>query len=307
MRIYLDHNILDALSKNRMTLQVPSDTVWVYSNENFNEIKRSKNMRFLDVLANLKARMLELEFDKNFMLTERAFLYEFRDPHELYSQWLDRINEVPIDDAVQLQMQFLARIAGANNQDEMLLHSVRLREFLYSLLSPHDLITNDIESRIEQVVKDIEIVTTGQLLELQHLEHSRTSIGIGRGRVGNLSVDDNPLKLIWEIMRNKYPGMTIEQFYGFDPIDKQGYEKWPRYLGVIGCHTVLNFLGFHPDKGLNSINKIPGILSDANHTAMATYCDAVMSQDQRFCAKARAIFEYLELDIAVIEAIPKVD
>lgn len=112
MRIYLDHNILDALSKNRMTLQVPNDTVWVYSNENFNEIKRSKNMRFLDVLANLKARMLELEFDKNFMLTERAFLYEFRDPHELYSQWLDHINEVPIDDVVQLQMQFLARLAG---------------------------------------------------------------------------------------------------------------------------------------------------------------------------------------------------
>lgn len=54
MRIYLDHNILDALIKNTMTFPDSNDTVWIYSFENFNEIKRSQNMQFLDVLGKVR-------------------------------------------------------------------------------------------------------------------------------------------------------------------------------------------------------------------------------------------------------------
>lgn len=73
MKIYLDHNILDEISKNRMELEAPDDTVWVYSDESFNEIKRANDMRFLDVLKNLKARKLELELDNQFRLTGAHF------------------------------------------------------------------------------------------------------------------------------------------------------------------------------------------------------------------------------------------
>ena len=304
MKIYLDHNILDDLSKNRMTLEVPDDTIWVYSDENFNEIKRARDMRFLDVLRQLKARKLELEFDNQFRLTGRAFLHDYCEPKDMYQQWLDNINEIHVDECIQSQMQFLIRLAGADNYSEILHQHNKLKEFLYALLSPHDLITDEIESQIEQAVEDIKLVTHGQLQNAQSLVTSRAAIGTGNGRASNLSIKDNPLKLIWDMLRDNYQGITIDQFYGFDPLNKQGYEEWPLYLGVVGCHTVLNFLGFHPDKGLNRIEKMPGILSDANHTAMAIYCDAILSKDQKFCAKARAIFAYLDLDIRVIEATP---
>ena len=107
MKIYLDHNILDDLSKNRMTLEVPDDTIWVYSDENFNEIKRARDMRFLDVLRQLKARKLELEFDNQFRLTGRAFLHDYCEPKDMYQQWLDNINEIHVDECIQSQMQFL--------------------------------------------------------------------------------------------------------------------------------------------------------------------------------------------------------
>lgn len=304
MRIYLDHNILDALIKNTMTFPDSNDTVWIYSFENFNEIKRSQNMQFLDVLANLDARMLELELNKDFKLTGRAFLHEYQDPHELYAQWLERTSEVPIEDGIHLYIHFLARLAGADNHTEILQHPNNLRKFLYSILSPHDFITSELDSQIEQAVSDIQLVTGGVLQDVKNLENSRASIGIGKGVVNNFPINDNPLLLIWEIMRDKAPGMTIDQFYGFDPIEKQGYDNWPCFLGIVGCHTVLNFLGFHPDKGLSIIKKIPGIMSDANHTAMAIYCDAIMSRDQRFCAKARAIYDYLELDIKILNDAP---
>ncbi|MBV6694839.1 hypothetical protein KVO79_22325 [Serratia quinivorans] len=304
MKIYLDHNILDEISKNRMTLEAPDDTVWVYSDESFNEIKRAKNMRFLDVLKNLKARKLELELDNQFRLTGRAFLHDYCEPKDMYQQWLDNISEIDVDELMQSQMQFLARLAGADNYNEILHQPHKLKECLYAILSPDGSATKDIELQIERAVAGIESVVCGLLQEVESLDASRTAIGTGRGRASNLSIKDNPLVLIWEMLRINHKGMTIEQFYGFEPLDKQGYESWPLYLGVVGCHTVLNFLGFHPDKGLNRIEKIPAILSDANHTAMAIYCDAILSKDQKFCAKARAIFAYLDLDIMVIEATP---
>ncbi|EJY6061167.1 hypothetical protein OGP69_003959 [Salmonella enterica] len=304
MKIYLDHNILDEISKNRMELEAPNDTVWVYSDESFNEIKRANDMRFLDVLKNLKARKLELELDNQFRLTGRAFLHDYCEPKDMYQQWLDNISEVNVDELMQSQMQFLARLASADNYSEILHQPRKLKEFLYALLSPDGSATKDIELQIERAVAGIESVVCGQLQEVESLDASRTAIGTGRGRASNISIKENPLVLIWEMLRINHKEMTIEQFYGFEPLDKQGYENWPLYLGVVGCHTVLNFLGFHPDKGLNRIEKIPTILSDANHTAMAIYCDAILSKDQRFCAKARAIFAYLDLDIMVIEATP---
>ena len=304
MKIYLDHNILDALSKNRIILEVPEDTIWVYSDENFKEIKRANDMRFLDVLKNLKARKLELQFDNEFRLTGRALLHKYCEPRDMYQCWLDNINEIHVEDVVELQMQYLARLAGANNYNEILHQPNKLKEFLYNVLSSHDLVTEEMAFQIERTVENIELIISSKLLEVQGLDFSRKAIGTDRGRASNLSIKENPLLLIWEMLGDNHKGMTIKQFYGFEPLDKQGYERWPLYLGIVGCHTVLNFLGFHPDRGLNCIEKIPSILSDANHTAMAIYCDAILSMDKKFCAKAHAIFSYLNLDIRVIEATP---
>lgn len=303
MRIYLDHNILDALSKDRLVLQVPDDTVWVFSSENFNEIKRSNDMRFLDVLKNLKARMLEVEFDQRFMMTGRALLNEYRDPHELYSEWVACTKEVRIDEGLKLQMEFMARLAGANNHDEIIHHPDRLKDFLNYLLSGSDLMRNELESQIENVINDIKLITNGSIQAIGSLDVTREALGVGKSKVNNVACQSNTLELIWQLISDEFNGMTIEQFYGFEPLNKLGYDNWPIYLGVVSCHTVLNFIGYHPDKGLSKIGNIPGISSDANYTAMGIFCDAILSSDRRFCAKARAIYQYLGMDIQVIEVL----
>jgi len=64
---------------------------------------------------------------------------------------------------------------------------------------------------------------------------------------------------------------------------------------------MLNFLGFKADKGLSKVADLPGILSDGAHTAIASYCDAVVSRDKRFCAKAKAIYSFKNINTEVIQ------
>lgn len=299
MKIYIDHNVLDALSKNHFQIKPPEGTVWIYSNETFNEIKRSGDLRFLDVLRELKARKVELVLDAAFRLTEQAYIFGYRDPKEMYQIWLDAIEQCPLDE--QLNLQFLSRLAGDSNHNEVLSFPDKLNEQIRNLLSPYGLLPVEFESKLETATSEIQKIVEGPMQEIQELEHSRSLMGTGRGRAGNTRDDNNPIEALWDLVKDKCKGMTIDQFFGFDPIDKQGYDTWPLYLGIAGCHTVLNFLGFNADRGLNRADKLPGILSDGRHIAMGIYCDAILSKDQKFCAKARAIYTYLGLDVQVLE------
>ncbi|EHH2456278.1 hypothetical protein J7X56_004539 [Vibrio parahaemolyticus] len=299
MKIYIDHNVLDALSKNQFSLNAPDNTVWIYSHETFNEIKRSGDLRFLNVLRELKAQKIELVLDKAFKITGEAFIHDYRDPKEFYEQWLEAIGQHPVDE--NMHLQFLSRLAGGNNHEAILDHPDRLRNQIRNILEPYGLYNDEVKAKVDSVANDIGHVVSGSMQEIGELENTRQGLGTSRGRAGNTAEDDTPLESLWLLIQDKYENMTPEQFYGFDPVDKQGYEKWPLYLGIVGCHTMLNFLGFNADRGLANAQKLPGILSDGAHTAMAIYCDAIISKDKKFCAKARAIYRYLGLNIQVLE------
>ncbi|MEZ8955669.1 hypothetical protein AB4508_20850 [Vibrio splendidus] len=299
MKIYIDHNVLDALSKNQFSLNAPDNTVWIYSHETFNEIKRSRDSRFLNVLRDLKAQKIELVLDEAFKITGDAFIHDYRDPKEFYDQWLETIAKHPIDE--EMHLQFLSRLSGDDNHAAILEHPDRLREQIKNILEPYDLYTDKVKTEVDSVASDISRIVSGPMQEIGELERTRQDLGTSRGRAGNTADDNNPLESLWLLVKDKYKDMSPEQFYSFDPIDKQGYEKWPLYLGIVGCHTMLNFLGFNADRGLANAHKLPGILSDGAHTAMAIYCDAIISKDKKFCAKARAIYRYLNLNIQVLE------
>lgn len=78
-----------------------------------------------------------------------------------------------------------------------------------------------------------------------------------------------------------------DQFFGFDPVDKQGYDVWSPYLGIVGCYTALNFVGYGTDKGIADPKSLPNIMSDAAHIAIASFCDAVMSERQTVLQKGK--------------------
>lgn len=134
-------------------------------------------------------------------------------------------------------------------------------------------------------------IIKNDLSETRSLESVRQPLRTDKGKIGNPKTD-NPIQEIWEVIKDKIKGVTSDQFFGFDPTNKQGYDQWPVYLGIIGCHTILNFVGYGTDRGMANIENLPNIMSDASHIATAVFCDAVMSEDKRFCKKASAIYRY---------------
>jgi len=299
MNIYIDHNIIDDVGKGAISIRESNQITWIYSDENFNEIKRAGDRRFLRILGDLKARKIELILNEQFQITGEARILEISDPELLYEKWIDAVDEIQIDE--EMNLEFIGRLFGADNKDSILSHPTRFRNQIAALLEPHGLYGDQTKQKVNGIANELEGLVSGSLQKVGELEKTRETLGTHKGRAGNLKAHENPLEEIWKLIRSSCGGLTADQFFGFDPIDKQGYEEWPLYLGIIGCHTVLNFIGYKSDKGLSKIADLPGILSDGAHIGMAAYCSAVLSQDRRFCSKARAIYKYKNIGTKVLK------
>jgi hypothetical protein len=47
--------------------------------------------------------------------------------------------------------------------------------------------------------------------------------------------------------------------------------------------------GLYPDHGLTKDKKMKNTLSDGEHVGMASYCNALLSADEKLCRKARSL------------------
>jgi len=146
IHIYLDHNIVDDISKGDLSLKPSDKVVWVYSHESFAEIKRSGSPRFLDVLEDLKAVKLDLVLDSNFKITGEARFLEHRSPSEEYESYLEAISDTKQDDSSGLE--FIARLFGADNKDKVTSHPQSFEENIRSLLEPHGLYDGETKLKV---------------------------------------------------------------------------------------------------------------------------------------------------------------
>ena len=298
VNIYLDHNIIDDISKNDLSLKPSDSVVWVYSQENLGEIRRSGNeARFLDALEKIKARKLDLILEADYRITGDAQILEYKSPHEEYESYIEAVSNCEIEQTSDLE--FLARLFGADNKDEILSHPYSFENNIKALLQPHGLYNDQTKRAVEKVRRELISFVNGPLQEVTDLETSRVSLGTHKGRAGNLASKENPIEHLWEIVKVVVNGISSDQYFGFDPIDKQGYEEWPLFLGIVGCHTMLNVLGFRPDDGLTKPEELPGILSDGSHIAHAAYCQGLLSRDRKLLAKAKAIYRYKNIGTQV--------
>jgi len=155
-------------------------------------------------------------------------------------------------------------------------------------------------NKVKQVRDKLEVFVNGPLQDVGKLEVTRKALGTNKGRAGNLADKENPILELWQLVSKGLPDLTPDQYFGFDPIDKQGYDEWPMFLGIVGCHTVLNFLGFRPDAGLAKSEDLSGIMSDGSHIAYAAYCQGLFSRDRKLLAKAKAIYRYKNIATQVL-------
>jgi hypothetical protein len=289
---------VDGLAKGLLSCkELPSGILWAYSDEHFKEIKRSGTTRFLDALAQLKARRLALEMDEQFRITGRCLLSEHDDPHAQYEAWSTANAEAEFSDNHFLGI--LSRLFGAENSDQLKAMPDPLERDISALLSAAGL-GDALTDKIADIARDTMQETISLLLAEDHqLQSLREALGTHRGRASNAAERNNPLQDLWATIGPTLPGMTADQFFGFDPLTKGKYVEWPLFLGIVGCYMVLNMIGFSPDKKLARIERMPASTSDAHHVAYGAYCDAVLSADARLCTKARAIYRYRNLSTQI--------
>lgn len=299
MLAYLDQNIVGYLYEGSLSLENPVEVQWVYSNEHFTEIARGGKIALLNVFKDLKARQIELVLDENFRITGDAHLHPYSDPIERYERHLEAINEVAFNQTPSLDLA--ARFLGADNLNAAQSVPNRMDEQLRVILEGLGPLGEPLVERWEAAKNGLTEMIEKHLKSVQPLESTRQLFGTGKGRGSNLRPLEDPILALWELLSPNLPDMSIDQFFGFDPPDKQGYIEWPLFLGIIGCHSVLNVLGYHPDKGLSKSTVLPSILSDGSHIAHGAFCNVLVSGDRRLCAKARAIYKHKGLRTEVVE------
>lgn len=301
IRAYLDFNIIDDLAKELLPLNCfrRDGIEWIYSNEHFTEIHRAKEDYCLDVLNDLGAKRLEQELDQH-LLTD-ALILSAGEPRKFYKQWEDTVLDT--GDISGVLTPFIARSFGAANDAEYAALPKSITESVAHLLESEDLPTHLLSEIATEVGRLFEAITEQHMRERVFLEDIRAAMGTHGGRAGNLQGADNPLQALWETIRKAMPDLDImgaEQFFGFDPPYNFGYERFPLFLGIISCYTVLNSIGYRPDEKLSRASRTAAVMSDASHVAYAAYCDALVSGDKRMCDKASAIYRYKKLPVTVV-------
>ncbi|NLB64238.1 MAG: hypothetical protein GX801_09070 [Fibrobacter sp.] len=110
----------------------------------------------------------------------------------------------------------------------------------------------------------------------------------------------NVIKNIWELVKNDVqktdPNMTLEQFIGlsFDP-------NYTLQNKISILMYWLNIIGYWSDKKLDKENKYTASSRDVQHATHASFTGLVISQDDRFCKKLAACFEYLNIKTQILQ------
>lgn len=290
--IYLDQNIIGLQLNEFLKLKKREDLVWVYSKDHFDEIARSDDSRkYLEVLDDIGAKMLELNLNENWQITGAATLHEHGTAVSHFEDYLEAIGDVDFDDT--LFDSFQVWINGGGDEGPLRDISENLAEQVLSLTSdiPYD--TTELEDKTASIQTEFDEMVEEMISNGNDITKTREAFGDKKGTIGSIK-GEKQVERIWEIIS---PTMgehqvSCDQFFGFDPIDSQGYDSWPIYLGIVSCCAVMDILGFQAEKKCRKINKIQNVRSDANHIAMGAFCSAIMSEDKRLVSRAKAIYEY---------------
>lgn len=265
---------------------------WVYSKEHFAEIKRADDPeKYLNVLNEIGAKMLDLILDENWKITGEARLIEDLTPFENYQNYIEAIGNVEFDETIFDPFQVWMN--GGGDEGPLKELSDNLANQVLQLTSDLPYNTTGMPNKIGAIKPELDSMVDDMISNGNDIKKTRAALGDKKGTLGTVS-EEHQIAQIWEIISPTMEdsGMNCDQFFGFDPIDNQGYELWPVYLGIVGCNAVMDILGFQAEKKCRKISKIHNVRSDAGHIGMGAYCSAILSEDKRLVKRAKAIYEY---------------
>ncbi len=290
--VYIDQNIIGLQLKGALNLSKRDDLVWVYSKEHFAEIRRSNDPeQYLEVLKNIDAKLLDLTLNEYWKITEEASLISHGIPHQHYESYIDANSDVDFDGT--LFDPFQVWVNGGGDEGPLKQVSDNFAKQILRLTSELPFDTTEMINKVDSIKPEFDSMIKKMISNGNDINKTRAAFGNEKGAIGGIS-GEHQIEKIWELISTTMTGtgVSCDQFFGFDPIDKQGYESWPMYLGIIGCCAVMDILGFQAEKKCRKVNKIHNVRSDSAHIAMGAFCAAILSEDRRLVKRARAIYEY---------------
>ena len=293
--IYLDMSALNRI-KNGDILWRPDLLQAVISNEHYTEMSRATYFTDLtDCLTEIHAMELAVDCVDGRVVNSA----QINPVPDFAYRAAEHINNMKVgQSSLALARSYMAYFYGAIDASSLIAEVEKLPDILNELLGEN--LPPEIDQRGRRAVEGLVQMTRTADLWPRGDVGVLEAFAIGKQQIDNLP-SDTVFDEIWKIVRPIAGDATRDQFFGVDPIDKQGYETWPRYLAAAGLYSMLNLFRHGKDKGLQNPKRTANILSDGAHTANAMFCDALITHDKGQAKKARAIYAYLGARTVVTE------
>lgn len=315
--LYLDQNILDMFVKNGLGgfgRELMDKFQIVYSDETLKEIRRSAGYEkeFLNVLKGLGSCHLKIDVEQpGFIVSDKATI-TFRNVYESFEEYCSNNNEYgSIENSMN---QWLLKFSGGRSGDSISdIHEEQLSAFaqlMGGMIENADELPVEMRAQIKDVSESMMKQYEAALHELGNtmskdipdtkewngIQSFRESVGIGPAELNNIE-PPKVIEKIWNIIKVKLPQSdhvrNLEDFFQIriNPI----YPDRPCHLHqkVTGMYNMLNTLGYFPDSKVHKERRFIAAMSDNGHASMASFCDFLLSRDERFIKKVRAVYEYL--------------
>lgn len=290
--IYADMNVFRYVACGDISINDPSRFRWVYSHVHLDEIHRNGNTDALDGMKILGAVEIDDILDEKFQSVGNIVLREYLDPYIRYEHHLEAISG--FEDKNDHMVEHLIRTFGADNFSELSKTPDQMCEEIERLTKGVDDQTRiELLRKAESVSVEMRNSINAHLKTRMPIDKTRSAMGITSEDRKDVEKSQSPIDAIWDLISPSLSGVTKDQFFGFEPIPGIEGLQHTQHGAISGAQIVLNMLGISPDQGLAKRDKIKNIMSDGQHVGMASYCNALLSADRRFCNKARAIYQYL--------------
>jgi hypothetical protein len=316
--VYLDHNILDSLLKNRISnlcdYFTGEEIVYIYSSENLVEIRKSVGYegKLLAILKDLDAKYLFVENDQRGRITGR-FEFQDGDPLDFYCDLDEALSDTTgsnfgLDELIQ-------KLYGGANDKSYSEISLQASQDLDQMLDDalediKDELENEqfevIRSYFSQLKSEMQANSRkmGELFDRETSENNFTTwddaIGVGPKELNNIE-PPRVVEKIWEqVSKDFSEEVTFEKMFGLtskfegDVIPSNNIDK---------CNAIyhtLNFLGYYRDKGMKKLSRVHASSCDMTHAGNAVLCDILLTGDKGLCIKAQAAYEYLDIKTIVV-------
>ncbi len=290
--IYADMNVFRYVACGEISIIDPERFIWVYSYAHFDEIYRNGNTDALDGMRALKAVEVCDVLNEHFQSVGDIRLRDYVDPYERYERHLEAISG--FEGSNDHSVEYLIHSFGADNFEELQQTPEQLRKEVERLTSAvDDERKDDLVSQARDVSEQMAGVVEQHLKDRVPIDQTRAALGVSSEERKRIEKTVSPIDEVWNLIAPAIPGVSKDQFFGFEPIPGIEGVQHTQHGAICGAHIVLNMIGISPDKGLAKREKIKNIMSDGQHTGMASYCNALLSADRGIINKARCIYTYL--------------